>query len=230
MLVVGIIVSIILSAIFSGSEIAFISANKLRVELKKKKGSRRGLILAKFFENPSDFLSTMLVGNNVALVIFTSLMTLVLTPIISKWLSGEYLLLLANTLIITLIILVLGEFLPKTLFRLFADEVLFFLAYPIRILKWLLAIPSWFMFQTSNFLLTKVLRTPMVEVEETFTRLDLEDFIKSTRTDDEEEIDTELFEKALNLHEVRVKECMVPRTEIVHIDVSVYRGRVGSCF
>lgn len=220
MLVVGIIISIILSAIFSGSEIAFISANKLRVELKKKKGSRRGLILAKFFENPSDFLSTMLVGNNVALVIFTSLMTLVLTPIISKWFSGEYLLLLANTLIITLIILVLGEFLPKTLFRLFADEVLFFLAYPIRILKWLLAIPSWFMFQTSNFLLTKVLRTPMVEVEETFTRLDLEDFIKSTRTDDEEEIDTELFEKALNLHEVRVKECMVPRTEIVHIDVS----------
>ncbi|MEZ5057338.1 MAG: hemolysin family protein [Saprospiraceae bacterium] len=230
MLVVGILLSIVLSAIFSGSEIAFISANKLRVELKKKRGSKRGLILAKFFENPSDFLSTMLVGNNVALVIFTSLMTLVLNPYIAPWVSGEYGLLLVNTLIITVVILILGEFLPKTFFRLFADDILFFLAYPLRILKFILAIPSWFMFKTSNFLLTKVLRTPMLEVEETFTRLDLEDFIKSTRTDAEEEIDTELFEKALNLHEVRVKECMVPRTEIIHIDISATVDELAAVF
>ena len=230
MLVVGILLSIVLSAIFSGSEIAFISANKLRVELKKKRGSKRGLILAKFFENPSDFLSTMLVGNNVALVIFTSLMTLVLNPYIAPWVSGEYGLLLVNTLIITVVILILGEFLPKTFFRLFADDILFFLAYPLRILKFILAIPSWFMFKTSNFLLTKVLRTPMLEVEETFTRLDLEDFIKSTRTDAEEEIDTELFEKALNLHEVRVKECMVPRTEIIHIDISATVEELAAVF
>ncbi|MEZ4947800.1 MAG: hemolysin family protein [Saprospiraceae bacterium] len=172
----------------------------------------------------------MLVGNNVALVIFTSLMTLVLNPYIAPWVSGEYGLLLVNTLIITVVILILGEFLPKTFFRLFADDILLFLAYPLRILKFILAIPSWFMFKTSNFLLTKVLRTPMLEVEETFTRLDLEDFIKSTRTDAEEEIDTELFEKALNLHEVRVKECMVPRTEIIHIDISATVDELAAVF
>ena len=126
---IGILVSLLLSAIFSGSEIAFISSSKLKVELKKKSGTRRGLILAKFFENPADFLSTMLVGNNVALVIFTTLMTGVLVNIFPESLnSSEYLQLLASTIIITLVVLVFGEFLPKTLFRLFSDDILYALA------------------------------------------------------------------------------------------------------
>lgn len=220
MLLAGIILFIVLSAIFSGSEIAFISASKLRVELKKKSGARRGAILSRFYEQPADFLSTMLVGNNIALVVFTYLMTRVLSPLFEQVITDTYLLLFTNTIVITLVVLIFGEFLPKTLFRLFADDILYFLAYPLRILQFMLKLPSWLMFNSSNLLLTKVLKTPIEEVEQTFTRLDLEEFIKSTRTPSEEEIDTELFEKALSLRDVRVKECMVPRPEIEHIDIN----------
>lgn len=221
LIAIGIIVSLILSAIFSGSEIAFISSSKLRVELKKKSGTRRGLILAKFFENPSDFMSTMLVGNNVALVIFTSLMTGVLTQIFPDSLNAnEYLALLASTLVITLVVLVFGEFLPKTLFRLYSDDALYLFAYPLRFLKSLLSFPSWLMFKISNAIISRFVTMPDEDDAESFTRTDLEDFIKSTRTDDDQEdLDTELFEKALKLRETRLRDCMIPRTEIQHIDL-----------
>ena len=222
LIAIGIIVSLILSAIFSGSEIAFISSSKLRVELKKKSGTRRGLILAKFFENPSDFMSTMLVGNNVALVIFTSLMTGVLTQVFPDSLNAnEYLALLASTLVITLVVLVFGEFLPKTLFRLYSDDALYLLAYPLRFLKSLLSFPSWLMFKTSNAIISRFVKLPDEDDAGNFTRTDLEDFIKSTRTDDDQEdLDTELFEKALKLRETRLRDCMIPRTEIQHIDIN----------
>lgn len=223
MIVTGIILSLILSAVFSGSEIAFISSSKLRVELKKKSGTRRGLILARFFERPADFLSTMLVGNNIVLVIFTSLMTIVLTPMVQAQfgLGDDILLLLINTIIITLVVLIFGEFLPKTFFRLYSDSILYFLAYPLSFLEKILAIPSWLMFKSSKSIMGRFTNLPPDDVDDTFTRTDLEDFIKSTRTiDEEEEVDTELFEKALKLQKVRLRDCMIPRTEIVHIDYS----------
>ncbi len=213
-----IIIFLLLSALFSGTEIAFISANKLLVELKKKKGSRRGRIIADFFEKPSEFLGTMLIGNNIALVIFSILMTEALEPFFEDSLN-EFGLLLVTTLIITLVVLIFGEFLPKTLFRLYADNILYFLAFPLKGIKWLLTIPTWITTKLSNALLRIVFRTPVEEAEEAFTRLDLENFIKSSSTDADDDIDTELFEKALNLHEVKVKACMIPRTEIVNLDV-----------
>ncbi len=223
MIITGIILSLILSAVFSGSEIAFISSSKLRVELKKKSGTRRGLILAQFFERPADFLSTMLVGNNIVLVIFTSLMTMVLTPMVQSQfgLGDDILLLLVNTCIITLVVLIFGEFLPKTFFRLYSDSILYFLAYPLSFLEKILAIPSWLMFKSSKSIMGQFTNLPADDEDDTFTRTDLEDFIKSTRTiDEEEEVDTELFEKALKLQKVRLRDCMIPRTEIVHIDYS----------
>ncbi|MCB0680601.1 MAG: HlyC/CorC family transporter [Saprospiraceae bacterium] len=212
---------LLLSALFSGTEIAFLSANKLIVELKRKKGSRRGSIISRFYEKPSEFLGTMLVGNNIALVVFTSLMAMPLKRLFQEQMgiASEGLLLLISTTVITLIILLFGEFLPKTLFRLYADEILYLLAYPLRVIKFILALPAWLMTKLSNFLLIYLLKSPIEEVQDVFTRLDLENFIKSTRTETNDEIDTELFEKALNLREVRVKECMVPRPEIEAIDV-----------
>jgi putative hemolysin len=221
-LVFWLIFFLLFSALFSGTEIAFLSANKLLIELKKKKGSRRGAIIARFFEKPSEFIGALLVGNNIALVAFTTLMTIPLNyfMIEQAGIQNKVLILLFNTLIITLIILLFGEFLPKTLFRLYADDILFFLAYPLRILKFVLAAPAWIMTKLSNFLLVYIFKSSVEEVENPFTRLDLENFIKSTQTESEDDIDTELFEKALNLREVRVKECMVPRPEIKGIDVS----------
>jgi len=220
LLITTIILFLFLSALFSGTEIAFISASKLGIELKKNKGSRRGRILAQFYEKPAEFLSTMLVGNNIALVVFTYLMTKILTPYIDPTEGGGVLTLLINTIIITIVVLLFGEFLPKTLFRLYADQVLYLLAYPLNLLKFILLIPAWVMTKMSNLVLRGIFKTPLEEDVTAFTRLDLENFISKTRTDSEEEIDKELFGKALNLKDVRVRECMVPRTEIENIDVS----------
>ncbi|TXB68011.1 HlyC/CorC family transporter [Phaeodactylibacter luteus] len=217
-----IILFLLFSALFSGTEIAFVSANKLRVELKKKKSARRGGIISGFYEDPAGFLGTMLVGNNIALVVFTTLMTKLIEPTLLLWppfAENPLLLLLVETLIITVVVLIFGEFLPKTLFRLFADEVLYFMAVPLQGLKWLLMPPSWLMTRLSNQLL-RLLRTPVEEVDNAFTRHDLENFILNTQTDEEEDIDKELFGKALNLRDVRARECMIPRPEIEHIDVN----------
>jgi len=223
-MIVAILFSLFLSALFSGSEIAFISANKLRVELKKKRSGRRGQVLAGFFERPAKFLSTMLVGNNIALVVFTILITGLLGPVIEDAIPGDQSdlqMILLTTILITIVVLIFGEYLPKTLFRLYADQILYFLAYPIRFLEWLLFVPSWLMSQSSNFVLKRVLKMDNVEEENVFTRLDLEAFINEAQTSDsEEEIDKELFGKALNLKDVRVRDCMVPRTEMESIDVS----------
>ena len=221
----------LLSALFSGSEIAFVSSSKLRVELKRKGGGRRGKILARFFDKPSQFIGTMLVGNNIALVVFTLLLKQLLTPFIESLANGEFLQSLIHTLIGTLIILIFGEFLPKTIFRTFSDNILYFLAYPLRFLQWLLAIPSWLMTKLSNFLLKYVLKTPIETVDNAFTRVDLAHFIEASFSNDtDEEIDKELFQNALEFRQVKVKECMIPRTEIAAIDVQSTREELLGLF
>ncbi len=221
MLIALIILFLMLSALFSGTEIAYISASKLRVELKKKKGARRGQILAGFYEDPAGFLGTMLVGNNIALVVFTTLITRLIEPSLLQFsfFQAPLVLLLTETISATIIVLLFGEFLPKTIFRLYADDALYLFAYPLKVLQWLLLIPSWIMARLSNLLL-RILRTPTEEVDKAFTRLDLENFINDTQTDAPEDIDRELFGKALNLRDVRVRECMVPRPEIENIDIN----------
>ena len=221
MLLTWILVSLLLSALFSGTEIAFVSASKLVVELKKKKGSRRGKILGHFYDNPSEFLGTMLIGNNIALVTFTILMAIPLESFIKGSLGIEhnFLSILIQTILVTLIVLIFGEFLPKTLFRLYADSILYFLAFPLRFIQFILAIPAKVTTQLSNVLLRLIMKEKIEQNEDAFTRLDLENFIKSSRTDSEDEIDTELFEKALHLRETKVKESMIPRPEIESIDI-----------
>jgi len=213
---------LLLSALFSGSEIAYVSANKLKIELKKKRSAGRGSILTRFYDKPASFLGTMLVGNNIALVVFTILMEQALEPYLLSVSSQDFLLFLLNTIIITLVVLVFGEFLPKTIFRLYADDVLYFLAYPLRVFQWLLSAPAWIMTRLSNILLKRFLNVPVEHTEQVFTRIDLEDFVNATSTIEgqEEEIDRTLFGKALNLKDVRVREAMVPRPEIENVDVA----------
>ncbi|MDX1943444.1 MAG: hemolysin family protein [Saprospiraceae bacterium] len=221
MLVFFIILFLLLSALFSGAEVAFVSANKLRVELKKKKNARRGRILTQFYEHPSDFLSTMLVGNNIVLVIFAYLMTIPLTAFFQQFIQHEGLLLLSNTMVITIIILIFGEFLPKTFFRLYADEVLFFLAYPIKFFQTLLVAPAWIMTRLAKGILRIFVRKPLESKDETFSRGDLEHFVNNAHSDIYPSVvDRELFGKALNLKDTRVRDCMIPRTEMEYIDVN----------
>ncbi len=226
MLTVAIIFFLFLSALFSGSEIAYVSASKLRVELKKKRGTRRSKILAGWFDKPADFLSTMLVGNNIALVVFTALITAPLKFFVAPQLGideDSLWVLLINSFLILPIVLVFGEYLPKTLFRLYADDALYFMAVPIRGLQWLLYLPSRIMTGTSDFLLRFFFKRPSEELDTVLTRLDLENFVNESQSYSDEDvsgIDTKLFGNALNLGEVKVRDCMVPRTEIESVDVN----------
>ena len=218
-LLIAIIVFLLLSAFFSGSEIAFISANKLSVEVEKERGSRKGRVLSGFYDKPKQFLGTMLVGNNIALVVFTLLMTKLLEPILIPVVGSEWGFFFISTLVITLVVLIFGEFLPKIIFRYYANDVISGMAYPLAVFKWLLSFPTWVMTKTSNIILKYIFRTSVDISEDAITRLDLQDFVEGTVSPETDEIETDMFKNALHLRDVRVEECMIPRTEIANVDV-----------
>lgn len=215
-----ILIFLLLSALFSGTEIAFVSASKLKVELGKQKQSNKGKIISSFYERPDNFIGTLLVGNNIALVVFTILVTSILEDLFSTVVTNEVILFLINTFIITLIILIFGEFLPKTIFKHFGDRALFFLAKPLQIIKAILHIPAYVMLKTCDLIIIKVFRIHLQPDSDTLTSIDLQHLVEETAQEVEEDIDTELFQRALDFKNVKVKECMVPRTEIIHIEAT----------
>jgi len=223
MLVFWIIIFLIFSALFSGSEIAFVSANKLNIELKKKRGGRRGRVISHFYDKPSRFMGAMLIGNNIALVVFTALMTIPLDEFFISRFGLEQdsvSLLVLNTIIITIVVLIFGEFLPKAFFQLYGADLLYLLAIPLRVFQYFLIIPTRMMTQLTNFLLKNIMGKKLDKGEEVFTQVDLINFIQDTKAENEEEdIDKELFHKALHLKDKKVRSCMIPRTEISAIDV-----------
>ncbi len=221
MLLFSIILFLFLLVLFSGTEVAFANASKLRIELKKKKNARRGHILTQFYERPSDFLSTMLVGTNIVLVVFTYLMIAPLNSLFQGFGYNEGLRILLNTIIIAGVVLVFGELLPKTFFRLYANEILYFLAYPIKFFQILLAAPAWLMTRAAEGMLRIFVRLPRESSDQTFTRVDLEHFVNASHSETQPSpIDRELFGKALNLKDTRVRDCMIPRPEMEYIDVT----------
>jgi CBS domain containing-hemolysin-like protein len=219
-LLILILICLFFSALFSGSEIAFISANKLGIEVRRSIGGRRGRILASFYDDPKSFISSMLVGNNIALVVFTTLMTTFLSPLFESFVGDGISLLVVNTLVITLVILIFGEYLPKTLFRLYSGELLYALTYPLVFFKWLLAIPTVLMSGLSELFFKRILRVKVEAQDYRLSRLDLEQYIVDRVDDEDTKLEKELFINALNLKQVKVRECMVPRTEIVAVDLN----------
>ena len=199
---------LLLSAFFSGSEIAFVSANK---------GHVKGKIIAGFYERPREFLSSMLVGNNIVLVLVTLFMSKLFEPLLAPFFSsGSLVLLLIVTLIITLVVLIFGEFLPKTFSQLYSNEFLYRSALTIRFFMWLLYMPTWVLTGVSNFLIRKVLKMPGAETDPVFSRHDLEEYINENISDSED-IDREILTNALNLGQVKVRDCMIPRNEIIYV-------------
>ncbi len=225
------ILMLILSAMFSGSEIAFVSASKLKIELKKKNGSFRGRLLDKFYHNPAEFIGSLLVGNNVVMVIFTFLMTKALSPVLKPMLNNDFFVFVVVTLFLTFIVLIFGEFLPKTIFRLQADRLLFALAVPLRFFSILFLLPSKFMNWITRFVLTKVLKMPEKRELNVFTRNDLEYLVKfGNGTQQDENVQQEMFENALYLQDVKVKVVMTQRTEIVYVDQNASEDELISVF
>jgi CBS domain containing-hemolysin-like protein len=225
-----IILSLLFSAFSSGSEIAFISANKLRIELDRSQGSFSARILWNFVKSPSRFIASMLIANNIALVIYGIVMAENLMT--REWLRtqlpvqlhGNGMLLFIQTFLSTLVILVAAEFIPKTLFRINPNGILSFLALPIRILYFLLYPIVWVVISISRFIMRNLFRIDFVEERPVFGRIDLDFYIKelTSKNNQVEEMDTEIriFQNALDFKEVKVRECMIPRNEIIAIDVN----------
>ena len=223
-IIVQILITMAFSAFFSGMEIAFVSSNKLRFEMDRNEQSLTSRILSLFFRKPNDFISTMLVGNNIALVIYGILMAeLIEQRLLSNWIDNEFLLVLIQTIISTLIILVTGEFMPKTLFKINPNFTLNLFAFPAFICYILLYPISKFASACSGIILRLTGTKVNKEVsEKAFTKVDLDYFIQRSIEDstDEQEIDTEgkIFQNALDFSNIKIRDCMVPRTEIVSIE------------
>ena len=223
-IIIQILITMAFSAYFSGMEIAFVSSNKLRFEMDRNEQSITSRILSIFYHNPNNFISTMLVGNNIALVIYGILMAeLIEQNLLAGYITNEFLLVLTQTIISTLIILVTGEFLPKTLFKINPNFTLSLFALPTFICYIVLYPISKFASGISGILLlltgTKINKEAS---EKAFTKVDLDHFIQSSieNSANEEEINTEvkIFQNALDFSSIKIRDCMVPRTEIIAIE------------
>jgi len=218
--VILVLITLILSGFFSGSEIAYLSANKLSLEVLKNKGSKRGQILAMLYNDPKSFISTMLVGNNIVLVMYTIFFSSIFTPLLHMVLpEGSFAVSFLTTVVLTVIIVIFGEFLPKTIFRLYANELIYRLARPLRFFTWILLIPSWLLTKTSSLVIRLIFGNIETIDGNNITKLDLEHYIQSN-VNEEKEIDKEILANALNLNLLKVRDCMIPRNEIVFIDKS----------
>jgi CBS domain containing-hemolysin-like protein len=228
----GIVIALLFSAFFSGMEIAFFSSNKIAVELKGKENKRSGKIIAGFFRNKSNFIGATLIGNNISLVVFTNLMAIVLADSILHFTSNEFLVLLLETIFVTVIVLCFGEFIPKTLFRINPVGILTFFAIPFRAFSMLLSPLVFVTVRLAKAFMKYVLRIQYVESTPAFSKVDLQHFISQNNHDDVEDndIDTDLFENALYLTHVKARECMVPRPEIQAVDVNSSVGELKNMF
>ncbi|MGI8636200.1 MAG: hemolysin family protein [Segetibacter sp.] len=217
-----IVITIIFIGFFAGMEIAFITANKLSIELKKKQGKLSGIILSKFMEEPARFIGTCLIGINVFLVIYGLLFSSLLSPL---WLyfhvTNSYVVLVVDTIISTIFVLFFGEFIPKAIFRARNDTLLSFFApvtkffyrifYPIASI--LVTIAEW--------VLKYIFNVRVHDRNEAFGKGDLEHYYQQNKDQDDEnqELNTELFETALSLPMVKIRQCLVPRTEVEGFDI-----------
>lgn len=211
------------SALFSGIEIAFVSANRLKIELDKNKGEFTAKLLSNFLKQPAKFIGAMLLGNNIALVIYSIVMAKFLEPIVIEYIAdNELVVLLIQTIISTMVVLFFAEFLPKTLFRINPNKVLTIAAVPLTIIYYILLPFTYFTVGISNLIL-KLFKVDTSESDLAFSKIDLEDFVANIYESQEEgeDVDSEIqiFKNALGFADVKVRECMVPRAEITALEI-----------
>lgn len=215
-----IVTSLIFSAFFSGMEIAYVSANKIHLEIEKKQNNFIATILKRITLRPSKFIATMLVGNNIALVIYG----LFMGEVLMQWLplvgfSG----LLVHTLISTIVILLTAEFLPKVFFQIYANQLVVILSLPAYIFYLLFSVISELVIWISDFVLRVLFRTPGDDLQLSFSKVELGHYINeqmdSLEVEDEVDSEIQIFQNALEFSEVKAREVMIPRTEVVGVDV-----------
>ncbi len=229
-----ILLSLVLSAFFSGMEIAYVSSNKIHIEIEKKQNDFLAKVLAKLTKKPSKFIATMLVGNNIALVIYGFFMGDLLvellqqsvnsdTPAFFSYLVNEALL-FTQTLISTLVILFTAEFLPKVFFQIYANTLLKFFALPAYFFYLLFTPVSAFVIWISDLVLKLFFKTEGDEVQLAFSKVELGHYINeqmdAVQENDEIDSEIQIFKNALDFSEVKSREVMVPRTEIIAVDLT----------
>lgn len=218
------IIALCFSALFSGLEIAFVSSDKLRFEMDVERNTFSSKILKRFFHKPNIYISTMLVGNNIALVIYSTMMAVVIESLIPEGLiSNEFVLVLIETFISTLIVIVVGEFLPKTVFRINSNATLNLFALPLYFIYILLYPISLFTTWLSRLLLRICgVRINDENENKAFSKVDLDYFLQSglstAGNSSEPEPEVRIFQNVLDFSNVKIRDCMVPRNEICAVE------------
>ncbi|MGN1218029.1 MAG: hemolysin family protein [Phocaeicola sp.] len=234
-IIIELIITMAFSAFFSGMEIAFVSSNKLRFEMERSNNFSTK-ILTVFYQNPNNFISTMLVGNNIALVIYGILMAEIIEKhLLYGIIKSEALMVVVQTIISTLIILITGEFMPKTLFKINPNFTLKILCVPTYICYLVLYPISRF----SSFLSTSILRLAGKKIkkedsEKAFSKVDLDYLIESSidesQKENEIEPEIQIFRNVLDFSSIKVKDCMIPRTEIIAVETGTPKKEIMSVF
>ncbi len=232
--IVIVVLTILLSAFFSGVEIAFLSSNKFHIELENKKGNFSYKLLSFLSKRPSRFIAALLIGNNIALVVYGLYMPQILESITHS-IRPEFLLLISQTLISTIFILFLAEFFPKVFFNSNPDQLLKVFAFPAYIFYWLFYPVVSLVMTISNAAIRLLFRGGNEEVVKVFDRVDLNHYIRESTEKqdvDKKEIDTEIriFQNALDFRNRKAREFMVPRTEIVSIDENASLSQMLNTF
>jgi CBS domain containing-hemolysin-like protein len=219
-----ILITLLFSAFFSGMEIAFVSANRLRIELDKKQGLLSARIISLFSRQPAQYIVSMLIGNNVVLVIYGIYMAILLRPLLAHFISSDSAILILQTIVSTIIILITGEFLPKLIFRTRSNLLLNLFSIPVLFFYILFLPITFFAIGFSNFVLKFIFRTHInQQMNPTlFGKVDLDHLVGESMvesdTNPEMDHNIRIFQNALDFANVKVRECMIPRTEIIALE------------
>ncbi len=218
MLYLYILISLIVSAFFSGSEIAYVSADRLRLELDRNKGGLIGRILSFLYNSPDRFITTMLLGNNVALVLYGIFMAELIEPIIYQWTDNDMLVLSIQSLIATILILFAGEFIPKVMFRINPNLMMQILAVPLVLVYILLYPFTWVISLITSTILWIFGRKGQRSIAKTFSTVDLEHYLEHNQNESGE-TEVKFIQNAISFPTLQVRDCMTPRNEIVAVDI-----------
>jgi len=220
-MIFAIIASLILIGFFSGYEIGFVSANRLSLELKKKNGDPAGKIIAKFLLAPTQFIGTCLIGLNISLVIFGILFEQLLDKFIWPENLDGYAILLGNTVLSTLVILVIGELIPKAIFKARASTMITKFAFIAQFFHLLFSPLTKVLVSVAQWVVSNLFQVKVVNKKEAFSKVDLAHFVQqSIEHPEQQELNKDLFENALSLPDIKIRECLVPRTEIIGVELN----------
>ena len=221
MILTIIAISLFFSAFFSGMEIAFFSSNKLKIALDKESGTRSEKIIYKFLNNQSSFITTMLIGNNIALVIYGLFMAQLLNKPLSNIIQNQVVIAFCEIILSSILVLIIAEFIPKAIFSTLSNRMLKVFAIPAFLMYRLLTPVVYIVTSLSTFVLT-ILGINKSEKKINFNRTDLDNYLEQHYNENQEEInpEVEILKNALDFSKIMVRDCMIPRTDVISMDVA----------